>query len=79
MENGYCTYQDVDLACRNGLGYPVGPFELMDMTGVDTTYYRMKREIEHTGIEPVGYQMIKKMFDENRLGKKTGHGFYDYS
>lgn len=79
VENGYCTYQDVDLACRNGLGYPVGPFELMDMTGVDTTYYRMKREIEHTGIEPVGYQMIKKMFDENRLGKKTGHGFYDYS
>lgn len=79
VENGYCTYQDVDLACRNGLGHPVGPFELMDITGVDTTYYRMKREIEHTGEEPVGYQMIKKMFDENRLGKKTGHGFYDYS
>ena len=28
--------------------------------------------------EPVGYQLIKKMFEENRLGKKTGHGFYDY-
>lgn len=79
VENGYCTYQDVDLACRNGLGHPVGPFQLMDMTGVDTTYYRMKREMEHSGVEPVGYQRIKKMFDENRLGKKTGHGFYDYS
>lgn len=78
VENGYCTYQDVDIACKNGLGYPVGPFELMDLTGVDTTYYRMKRDIEQTGVEPVGYQMIRQMFEENRLGKKTGHGFYDY-
>lgn len=79
VENGYCTYADVDVACRNGLGHPVGPFELMDITGVDTTYYRMKREIEHTGVEPVGYQIIKDLFDKNWLGKKTGRGFYNYS
>lgn len=79
VENGYCTYADVDIACRNGLGHPVGPFELMDITGVDTTYYRMKREIEHTGVEPVGYQIIKDLFDKNWLGKKTGRGFYNYS
>lgn len=78
VENGYCTYQEIDIACKNGLGHPLGQFELMDMTGVDTTYYRMKRDIEKTGKEPVGYALIKKMFDENRLGKKTGRGFYDY-
>lgn len=78
VENGYCTFEDIDNACKNGLGHPMGQFELMDVTGVDTTYYRMVRDIERTGKEPVGYQLIKKMFDENRLGKKTGHGFYDY-
>lgn len=78
VENGYCTFEDIDNACKNGLGHPMGQFELMDVTGVDTTYYRMVRDIERTGTEPVGYQLIKRMFDENRLGKKTGHGFYDY-
>ena len=78
VENGYCTFEDIDNACKNGLGHPMGQFELMDVTGVDTTYYRMVRDIERTGKEPVGYQLIKQMFDENRLGKKTGHGFYDY-
>ena len=78
VENGYCTFEDIDNACKNGLGHPMGQFELMDVTGIDTTYYRMVRDIERTGKEPVGYQLIKQMFDENRLGKKTGHGFYDY-
>ena len=78
VENGYCTFEDIDNACKNGLGHPMGQFELMDSTGVDITYYRMKRDIERTGKEPVGYQLIKKMFDENRLGKKTGRGFYNY-
>jgi len=78
VENGYCTFEDIDNACKNGLGHPLGQFELMDVTGVDTTYYRMVRDIQRTGKEPVGYQLIKQMFDENRLGKKTGHGFYDY-
>jgi len=78
VENGYCTFEDIDNACKNGLGHPMGQFELMDNTGVDITYYRMVRDIERTGEEPVGYQLIKKMFDENRLGKKTGRGFYDY-
>lgn len=79
VEEGYCTYQDVDIVCKDGLNYPLGPFEMMDMSGVELTYYRMQREIETTGKEPVGYQLIKKMFDENRLGRKTGSGFYDYN
>jgi len=78
VENGYCTFEEIDTACKHGLGHPMGQFELMDLSGVDITYYRMVRDIERTGQEPVGYQLIKKMFEENRLGKKTGHGFYDY-
>lgn len=78
VENGYCTVEDIDNACKYGLGHPMGQFELMDTTGIDTTYYRMVRDIERTGVEPAGYRLIKEMFDSNRLGKKTGHGFYDY-
>ena len=79
VQEGYCSYEDVDIACENGLSHPMGPFRLNDLTGIDVTLNVMDRRYELLGEKPIGYDMIKSMVEEGRLGKKVGRGFYDYT
>ena len=46
VERGDATYQDVDTAVKLGLGYPMGPFELLDYTGIDLHKVCLNREIK---------------------------------
>ena len=78
VENGYCSPQDVDIACEKGLNHPMGPFRLEDLSGIDLTYNIMQRQMEETGEKPTGYDLIKSLYDKGCYGKKSGHGFYDY-
>ena len=78
VEDGYVTYQDLDTACENGLGHPMGPFRLNDLTGVDLTFDIMERKYKESGKKPAGYDLCKQMVAEGKLGKKTGEGFYKY-
>lgn len=79
VEEGYCSYQDLDLACMNGLGHPMGPFMLNDLTGIDLTYDVMKSNYERSGVKPIGFDLVKEFYDRGWYGKKTGRGFYDYT
>ncbi len=79
VENGYLTYQEVDIACELGLGHPMGPFKLMDMTGIDLTYDLMKAGVDAGGEKPACYDLIESMVKAGNLGQKTGKGFYDYT
>ncbi len=72
--------EDVDTAVRLGLNYPMGPFELMDLTGVDivyhvTEYFYKELNKENKWVSP---QLIKSMIRANRLGRKTKAGWYEY-
>lgn len=78
VEEGYCSYQDVDKACEYGLNHPMGPFRLNDLTGIDLAYDIMKDSYEKTGKKPPCYDLYESMYKQGRYGRKTGHGFYDY-
>jgi 3-hydroxybutyryl-CoA dehydrogenase len=79
VEEGIATIQDVDTAVKNGLNYPMGPFELMDLTGIDiayfvTEYFHKELNKELKWVSP---SLLKTMIRAGRLGKKTGGGWYD--
>lgn len=78
VENGYCTPQEVDTALELGFNHKMGYFRMVDLTGVDLAYDIMKASYERTGVKPDMYDIYEQMVKEGRLGRKTGHGFYDY-
>ncbi len=81
VEEGIASIQDVDTAVKNGLNYPMGPFELMDLTGVDIAYYVTEYFYKELNKELkwVAPNLLKSMIKAGRLGRKTGAGWYDYS
>ncbi|KKM12505.1 3-hydroxybutyryl-CoA dehydrogenase [Clostridiales bacterium PH28_bin88] len=80
VEEGVASPQDVDTAVKLGLNYPMGPFELQDFTGVDIGYYVANyfyEEFKDIRWNPP--QALKSLIRANRLGRKAGAGWYDYS
>lgn len=63
---------------EEGYNMPMGPFRLNDLTGVDLTFDVLKRKYAETGVKPDMYDIYEEMVKQGRLGKKVGHGFYDY-
>jgi 3-hydroxybutyryl-CoA dehydrogenase len=80
LEGGVADVGDIDRACRTALGYPMGPFELMDLTGLDIGYYVKKARFELTG-DPRDQpqRSLAERVESGRLGRKTGHGWYRYN
>ena len=78
-ESGCGTLQDIDKAMTLGCGHPMGPFELADFVGLDTTYYIAN--IMHDEFREPVYApppMLKRLVLAGRLGRKSGHGFFKY-
>src|SRR6266550_1074787 len=79
LELGVATKEDIDNAVKLGLGYPMGPFELIDYTGVDINYHVAGvffDEFKEAYMAPP--PLLRRMFLAGRLGTKTGKGFYEY-
>jgi 3-hydroxybutyryl-CoA dehydrogenase len=79
LENGIASVQDIDTACRTALGYPMGPFELMDLTGIDIGYLTKKDRFAQTG-DPKDQpsRSVTALVERGELGRKTGQGWYTY-
>lgn len=78
-EAGIADFQDIDVAAKTALGHPMGPFELMDLVGIDVVHLIRLAEYEQTG-DPASLpaESIKAKYEAGDFGRKTGRGWYDY-
>jgi enoyl-CoA hydratase/3-hydroxyacyl-CoA dehydrogenase len=72
VSNGEATIREADAAMVHRRGYPMGPFELADLTGIDVGYH-VRKEAGRP-IPPITEEKV----ENDELGRKTGKGFYDY-
>uniref|UniRef100_A0A2I2YIT9 Hydroxyacyl-coenzyme A dehydrogenase, mitochondrial n=1 Tax=Gorilla gorilla gorilla TaxID=9595 RepID=A0A2I2YIT9_GORGO len=77
---GDASKEDIDTAMKLGAGYPMGPFELLDYVGLDTTKFIVDGWHEMDTENPLHQPSpsLNKLVAENKFGKKTGEGFYKY-
>ncbi len=80
LENGVGTVVDIDTAMRLGCGYPMGPFTLLDVVGIDTVVRISEIMLaEYHDPRYSAPALIRRMAAAGRYGRKSGKGFYDYS
>lgn len=79
LENGYADHEEIDLVCTKALNHPIGPFALMDLTGIDVNYFvRMQRYEESGNESDMPAKIVQEKVRKGELGRKTGKGFYTY-
>ncbi|MEN3354740.1 MAG: 3-hydroxybutyryl-CoA dehydrogenase [Betaproteobacteria bacterium] len=79
VEAGVAAPADIDRAIKAGLGYPMGPLELLDLVGLDT-HLLVSEALYASTHEPRAAvpPLVRRMIAAGQLGRKTGQGFYSY-
>ncbi len=78
LDTGEWTKEQIDGAMQHGAGMPLGPFMLSDLIGLDIVYHVLKVFEEKLGPYYSPARPIESLFEEEKLGRKTGEGFYSY-
>jgi 3-hydroxybutyryl-CoA dehydrogenase len=79
LESGVASKEDIDAAMKGGCGFPMGPFALLDLVGLDTSLSILDAlydEFHDPNYSPV--PLLRRMVTAELLGRKTSRGFYDY-
>ena len=80
LDQEVASIEDIDLAVKNGLGHPMGPFELLDMTGIDLEYDVLMGKYRTSGdTKDKPSPAIVERYAQGHYGRKTKKGFYDYN
>jgi 3-hydroxybutyryl-CoA dehydrogenase len=79
LEQGVATKEGIDIAMKGGCGFPMGPFALLDLVGLDTSVAILDAlfaEFAEPNFSP--RPLLRRMVSAGLLGRKSGTGFYDY-
>ena len=79
LEEGVGSAGDIDKGCRLAYNHPIGPFELMDLVGLDTVLRVFESLHQVYGERFRPSPLLRQMVAAGRLGRKSAIGFYDYS
>lgn len=80
LEASYANADDIDAAMKLGCGYPMGPFELLDVVGLDVSLAIQRElylELREPGFSPA--PLLEHLVTAGYLGRKTGRGFRDHT
>lgn len=78
-EEGIADFESIDLVVKKALGHPMGPFELMDLSGLDVFLYVMEQQYaESNNPSDLPPRFLQEKVARGELGRKTGNGFYTY-
>ena len=77
-EDGIASIEDIDKAMRLGFNHPMGPFQLMDMSGLDVVYHALEGLTRIYGDRFRPGKKMAELVKTGNLGQKTGKGFYSY-
>ena len=79
LEQGVATAEDIDTALKLGLNHPMGPFEMVDLVGLDVRLSILRYLHSTLGDLYRPSQLLAQYVKAGRLGRKTGRGVYSYS
>lgn len=79
LQEGLGTPEEIDKAIKLGLNYPMGPFELVDLVGLDVRLNNLKYLHEKLGEKYRPAPLLEQYVKAGRLGRKSGKGVYDYT
>ena len=81
LGEGVASFEDIDLILREGAGFRMGPFELLDLTGIDVSHPVMESVYNQYYSEPRyrPHPLTRQMLIGKKLGRKVGEGFYHYT
>jgi 3-hydroxybutyryl-CoA dehydrogenase len=77
LEGGYASAEDIDIAVQKGLNWPMGPFHLLDFSGLDIFYGAMK-DRHKQGEGGDAPELLRNLVEAGNLGRKSGKGFFEY-
>lgn len=79
LDQDVASIEDIDLAVKNGLGHPMGPFALLDLTGIDLEYNVLMAKYQNSGdVADKPSPTVVEHYARGEFGRKTGKGFYTY-
>ncbi len=79
LEQGVATKEGIDAAMKGGCGFPMGPFALLDLVGLDTSVAILDAlHAEYADVNYAPVPLLRRMVSAGLLGRKSGAGFYQY-